>query len=102
MVYAQEQQRKYQDANRDPAPAYKVGDKVWLNMKNIKVHPSRKKKLSELHNQYEVKRVIGSYAYNVKDCVSSAPVRCILERPYGILNILPHLMILAVEDSRAT
>jgi hypothetical protein len=65
MAYAQEQQRKYQDANRDPAPAYKVGDKVWLNMKNIKVHPSRKKKLSELHNQYEVKRVIGSHAYEL-------------------------------------
>lgn len=74
MAFAQQRQKEIADKKRDPAPAYHVGDKVWLDMRNIKVDPARKKKLSELHQQYTVTEVIGGSAYR-------------LDTPKGVHNV---------------
>jgi hypothetical protein len=56
MAVAQQQQEYYANQRREPTPAYKVGDKVWLNLKNI--HTSRPcKKLDWIHGKYTVTRV---------------------------------------------
>lgn len=62
MAYAQQRQQEIHDKKRDPSESYQVGDKVWLDMRNIKVDPARKKKLSELHQQYTITDVIGHSA----------------------------------------
>ena len=65
MAFAQQRQKEIADRKRDPAPAYRVGDKVWLDLRNFKVDPARKKKLSELHQQYAVTETIGGSAYRL-------------------------------------
>lgn len=62
MAHAQQRQQEIADRKRDPAPSYKVGDRVWLDRRNIKVAPLRKKKLSALHDQYNIVDVIGPNA----------------------------------------
>ena len=42
MGYAQERQQENADRHRIPAPSFQIGDKVWLNAKNIRTRqPSR-------------------------------------------------------------
>ena len=55
MVVAQQTQEKYANIHRDESITYKVGDKVWLNLKNIKTErPS--KKLDWVHAKYTITR----------------------------------------------
>jgi transposase InsO family protein len=65
MASAQQRMEDIQNRKRDPAPAYHIGDQVWLNLKNIKRHPTRKKKLTEQHQKFRVTEVIGSHAYRL-------------------------------------
>lgn len=55
MAIAQQDQEKYANRHRVEIPSYKVGDKVWLNLKNI---PTERlsKKLDWIHAIYTVKR----------------------------------------------
>lgn len=58
---AQDQQQEQANKSRKAAPAYRVGDKVWLDLRHIKTaRPS--KKLDWLHSIYTIKRVISSHS----------------------------------------
>lgn len=61
---AQEAQEQASNRKRDPAPSYKVGDKVWLSLENIKTdRPS--KKLDARYAKFKVLEVIGSHSYKL-------------------------------------
>ncbi|OWT42480.1 hypothetical protein VFPPC_18451 [Pochonia chlamydosporia 170] len=73
MAHAQEVQQQYATQRRQPASRLKVGDKVWLNLRNIKtVRPS--KKLDWKHAKYTVLGEISPLAYR-------------LDMPPGIHNV---------------
>jgi hypothetical protein len=64
---------------RKPADQFKVGDKVWLRLKNVKTdRPS--KKLDWLNAKYTVTEIVGSHA-------------CRLDTPPGIHNVF-HVSLL--------
>lgn len=73
MAHAQEVQQQYANQHRQPASRLKVGDKVWLNLRNIKtVRPS--KKLDWKHAKYTVLEEVSPLAYR-------------LDTPPGIHNV---------------
>ena len=59
---AQHRQQEYADGKHQPAPIFKVGDKVWFNAQNVTTQwPSRK--LDHRHiGPYEIIKVILPYA----------------------------------------
>jgi hypothetical protein len=79
MAHAQQCQQEIHDRRRDPAPTFRVGDRVWLDLRNIQTNRP-KKKLSELHSQYKVTEVISGSAYR-------------LDTPPGIGNVF-HVSLL--------
>jgi hypothetical protein len=79
MATAQERQEEYANRDRQVAEQFRVGDKVWLRMKNVKTdRPS--KKLDWLNAKYTITELIGSHA-------------CRLDTPPGIHNVF-HVMLL--------
>ncbi|KAJ6437630.1 AAA family ATPase [Purpureocillium lavendulum] len=85
MAHAQEVQQQYANQHRQPATQLKVGDKVWLNLRNIKtVRPS--KKLDWKHAKYTVLEEVSPLAYR-------------LDTPPGIHNVFhTDLLKLAAND----
>jgi hypothetical protein len=76
---AQERQEEHANRVRQVAEQFRVGDKVWLRLKNISTdRPS--KKLDWLNAKYTVTELIGSHA-------------CRLDTPPGIHNVF-HVMLL--------
>ena len=64
MAVAQQAQEQHANRYRQPAVQFRVGDKVWLNLKNIKTdRPS--KKLDWRHAKYTVTKEISSYTYEL-------------------------------------
>jgi hypothetical protein len=64
MAAAQDAQEAAANRKRDQAPAYKVGDKVWLSLENIATErPS--KKLDQRYAKYTVREVCGSHTYRL-------------------------------------
>jgi hypothetical protein len=64
MAAAQQQQEEFANRHRQPAVSFRVGDKVWLNLKNIKTdRPS--KKLDDKNAKFTVTEVINSHAYRL-------------------------------------
>ena len=61
---AQQTQEMHANRHRQPAIQFKVGDKVWLNLKNIKTDRPCKK-IDWRHAKYTVTRVISSHAYEL-------------------------------------
>jgi hypothetical protein len=60
IAIAQERQEHYANQNRQPAERFRVGDKVWLRLKNIRTdRPS--KNLDWLNAKYSVIEVIDSH-----------------------------------------
>ena len=56
MAVAQQEQERYANSKREASISYKVGDKVWLNLKNISTErPS--KKLDWVHAKYTITKV---------------------------------------------
>lgn len=56
IAMAQDRQQEQANRSRQPAPVYKVHDRVWLNLRNVRTQrPS--KKLDWLHAKYEVLEV---------------------------------------------
>ena len=65
MVYAQQYQEEQANTRRTPAPAYKVGDEVFLLTSNIKTdRPSKKLDYKKL-GRFKVLEVISPYAYKL-------------------------------------
>src|SRR6266536_5007399 len=62
MAAAQEAQETAANRKRTQAPEYRVGDKVWLSLENIKTdRPS--KKLDQRYGKFTVREVCGSHTY---------------------------------------
>ena len=58
MLWAQEQQAKYANRSRTPAPELRVGDKVWLDARYITTERTMKKLDYKKIGPYKIKRVI--------------------------------------------
>jgi hypothetical protein len=66
MTWAQSLQQEYANRKRDPAPAYQVGDRVWLDARNIiTIRPSKKLDWKKL-GPYEITKVVSSHAYRLE------------------------------------
>ncbi|KMW68261.1 hypothetical protein BDDG_12700 [Blastomyces dermatitidis ATCC 18188] len=64
MATAKQDQEDRTNVHRDPAEQYKIGDLVWLNLKNIRTtRPSRT--LDYRHARYKVIEVLGSHNYRL-------------------------------------
>lgn len=64
MILSQQQQEHYANQKREPHQALRVGDKVWLNLKNVRTQrPS--KKLDWIHHKYTVTKVINANVYEL-------------------------------------
>ena len=60
MASSQQLMEEQSNKKRNPAPLFKIGDKVWLNLKNIQ-SPQLKKKLAWVNAKYSVTKVISSH-----------------------------------------
>lgn len=60
MASAQQQMEDQANRFRNPAPLYKVGDKVWLNLRNIHT-PQLKKKLAWVNAKYRITKIISPH-----------------------------------------
>ena len=60
MASAQQRMEDNSNRTRDQAQVLKVGDAVWLNLKNIST-PQASKKLSWLNAKYRVRKVVSSH-----------------------------------------
>ena len=64
MAAAQQEQELQTNRHRNPSPAYKVGDKVWLSLKNFQTNrPSRK--LDDKAAKFTITEVIGPHSYRL-------------------------------------
>lgn len=61
-------QERYENnaTNRKPSPAYRVGDQVWLNAKNIKTERPAKKLDAKNLGPYEIIQIVNPRAYRLK------------------------------------
>ncbi|KAI1000890.1 hypothetical protein K3495_g7309 [Podosphaera aphanis] len=57
MASVQQLMEERANQKRNPAPLFRVGDKVWLNLKNIQT-PQPKKKLAWVNAKYKVTKII--------------------------------------------
>jgi Integrase zinc binding domain/Chromo (CHRromatin Organisation MOdifier) domain len=73
MTHAQQVQENATNRFRQQAPSFKVGDKVWLNLTNIRTTRTSKK-LDAKHAKFTVIEVVGSHSYR-------------LDTPPGIHNV---------------
>ena len=63
---AQHRQQESANSKRQPAPAFKVGDKVWFNVQNVTTQwPSHKLDYCQL-GPYEIIKVVSPYAYKLQ------------------------------------
>ena len=76
---AQERYETYANKNRQPADQFHIGDKVWLNLRNIIMNRPCKK-LDWRNAKYTVTELVGSHAVR-------------LDTPPGIHNVF-HVMLL--------
>ena len=66
MTWAQALQQEYANRKRLPAPAYEIGDEVWLDARNIRTQrPSKKLDWKNL-GPYQVSKKISSHAYRLE------------------------------------
>ena len=73
IAYAQDIQQQYANQHRQPAECLRVGDRVWLNLKNVTTDKPYKK-LDWKNAKYTVLKVISSHNYK-------------LDTPPGIHNV---------------
>jgi hypothetical protein len=65
MAWAQAVYAEKADRSRTPAPAYQVGDWVWLNLKNMKTRRPTKKLDWKNAGPYQISKVISPYAFKL-------------------------------------
>ena len=73
MQEAQANYERFANKHRSPAPAYRIGDRVWLDTRNLKTKRPMKKLDNKWIGPYTVAQVINPIAYK-------------LELPTGWLN----------------
>jgi hypothetical protein len=84
MATAQQVQEEQANRSRDQAMSYKIGDKVWLNLKNVRT--SRlSKKLDHKNAKFTVIEVISSHSYR-------------LNTPAGIHNVFHTTLLRPAAD----
>ena len=81
---AQNDQESAANRKRDQALVYRVGDKVWLSLKNIATERPGKK-LDYRYAKYTVLEVCGSYTYR-------------LDVPLGRHNVFPTRLLRPVSE----
>ena len=59
MAYAQARQQESADRRRIPAPVFHIGDKVWLNAKNLRTRRPSRKLDNKRFGPFRVTRPIG-------------------------------------------
>jgi hypothetical protein len=79
IAVVQEKYETYANMHHQPFEQFKIGDKIWLNLKNITIDRPCKK-LNWKNAKYIIMKVVGSYAVR-------------LNTPPGIHNIF-HVMLL--------
>lgn len=79
LALAQETQERFYNQGHDPSFRFQVGDKVWLNLKNVRTERPMKK-LDWIHSKHTVTEVIGTHNYR-------------LDVPRGIHNVF-HVTLL--------
>jgi len=85
MAAAQQVQEEVTNRHRQQAPQFKVGDKVWLSLRNIRTNRPAKK-LDAKQAKYTVLEAVGSHSYR-------------LDTPPGIHNVFhSQLLRLAAID----
>jgi len=62
MLYAQSRQQDFADRNRIPAPRYAIGDRVWLDARNIKTRRPSVKLDHKRLGPFKVTDTVGKYA----------------------------------------
>lgn len=73
LAATQERMERSANRHRDPAPKYKVGDSVWLDLRNVRTErPS--KKLDCRHAKFQVIAEVGSHAYRLNTPPGVHPV----------------------------
>lgn len=73
MAYSQQEAERQANRQREPAPNYKVGDHVWLNLKNIRTNRPCKK-LDWKNAKFVVTETIGSHAVRLNTPPGVHPV----------------------------
>lgn len=63
MAYAQERPQENADRRRLPAPFFQIGNKVWLNMKNIHTRRPFRKLDNKCYRPYLIEERISTHAY---------------------------------------
>lgn len=63
MTWAQAMQQEYANRKRLPAPAYEIGDEVWLDARNIRTKRASKKLDWKNLGPYKVVKKVSSHAY---------------------------------------
>lgn len=66
LTAARNEQEKYANASREAAPAYKVGDYVYLNRRNIKTTKPSLKLDHKWFGKFKILQVLGSHAYKLE------------------------------------
>ncbi|EXU94648.1 chromatin organization modifier (chromo) domain protein [Metarhizium robertsii] len=66
LLSAQASQEKFANANRSPAPAYRVGDMVLLSTRNINSARPIPKLDHKFIGPFQIERVLGSHTYQLK------------------------------------
>jgi transposase InsO family protein len=85
LAAAQQRQEEYSNRYRNAAPKYKVNQKVWLDLRNVRTgRPS--KKLDSRHAKFTVTEVINSHAYR-------------LDTPPGIYNVFHTTLLRPAADA---
>jgi hypothetical protein len=65
MTWAQAMQQEYANRKRSPAPAYEIGNKVWLDARNIRTQRASKKLDWKNLGPYRITKKISSHAYQL-------------------------------------
>jgi hypothetical protein len=66
MVFAQDQQQEYANRYQLPAPAYRPGDTVWLNARNICTNQPSRKLDNKHYGPFPIVNEVGKYAYQLE------------------------------------
>jgi hypothetical protein len=89
MAAAQQRMEESANRHRDAAYTYQVGDKVWLDLRNIRTdRPS--KKLDYKHAKFTVLEKIGTHAYwldvlgSIHNIFHTALLRPASENPFPL------------------